>query len=334
MNMLKNKRLRLLSYLVIAYMLIAFAWWSVLLFTKNKDAYNAKSELLKIGMIAEGLADNEDTFFMSQAHQILLKEYKRQEYMIFGEAIFFILSLVIGIYLINRAYYKEVGSSEQQKNFLLSITHELKSPLASLRLILETFIKRDLKTEQKLELSESGLKETQRLEDLVQNLLLAAKVENAYKPYKEILDLKQLSNEIINQQKIKHPSVKFEAHIDPSISDIKGDRNGLSSVLINLIENGIKYSKEEKVIKINIEQQKNEILLSIADNGIGIPEKERTKVFEKFYRIGSEDRRKTKGTGLGLFIINKVIAGHQGKIEINNNIPNGTIFNISLPIKT
>jgi signal transduction histidine kinase len=270
---------------------------------------------------------------MSQAHQILLKEYKRQEYMIFGEAIFFILSLVIGIYLINRAYYKEVGSNEQQKNFLLSITHELKSPLASLRLILETFIKRDLKAEQQRELSVSGLKETQRLEDLVQNLLLAAKVEHAYKPFKEIIDLKQLSNEIINQQKIKHPDVIFEVNIAPSISDIKGDRNGLSSVLINLIENGIKYSKDQKLIKIEIKENAGEILLSIADQGIGIPEKERIKVFEKFYRIGSEDRRKTKGTGLGLFIINKVIAGHQGKIEINNNKPSGTIFNISLPIK-
>ena len=334
MSMAKNKRLRLLSYIVIAYMLVAFAWWSVLLFTKNKDAYNAKAELLKIGMIAENLVESEEAFLISPAHQILKKEYKRQEYMIFGEAVFFILSLVVGIYLINRAYFKEVGSNEQQKNFLLSITHELKSPLASLRLILETFIHRDLKKSQQDELSLSGLKETQRLEDLVQNLLLAAKVEHAYKPYKEVIYLKKLATEIIQQQKIKHPTVHFKVDLDHPISPIKGDRNGLNSVIINLIENAIKYSEDPKEIKFRIEEDKDKIRIMVADQGIGIPEKEKEKVFDKFYRIGSEDRRKTKGTGLGLFIINKVIAGHQGKIEISNNRPQGTIFNITLPIKT
>ena len=171
----KNIKLRLLSYIVIAYMLLAFSWWSVLLFTKNRDAFYAKRDLMKIGMIAKGAIQNDHDFQHTVDFQNLYKEYKRQEWMIFGEATVFVITLIIGIWLINRGYNREMEAAIQRRNFLLSITHELKSPIASIKLILETFLKRKLKPEQTEKLTQSALEETERLHVLVNNLLFSAK---------------------------------------------------------------------------------------------------------------------------------------------------------------
>ncbi|MEL7220641.1 MAG: histidine kinase dimerization/phospho-acceptor domain-containing protein, partial [Bacteroidota bacterium] len=139
---MQDRRLRLLTYFIMGYMLLAFVWWSVLLIAKNKDAFLAKSELLQIGLAAEGLIKSPEEYFRSDRYEILFKDYKRQENMIMGEALFLSISLLIGIYLVYRGYRREVAVSQQQSNFLLSITHELKSPLAGIRLALETILKR------------------------------------------------------------------------------------------------------------------------------------------------------------------------------------------------
>lgn len=330
----QNIRLRLLSYLVIFYMLLAFTWWSVLLFIKNKDAFHAKSELLKIGMVAEGLIDSEADFQSTAEFQDLSKKYKRQEYMIFGEAAVFVLSLVIGVWLINRGYNKEMTAAQQRRNFLLSITHELKSPIASIQLVLETFLKRKLSPEQINKLGANGIKDAKRLNKLVNNLLLAAKVEIAYQPTFEPLDLQILIEDIATQIKNNHPNTTIDLDINSDIPVIQGDIFGLSSVVTNLIENGIKYSKDDAKITVQLSSIKNKLVLAIKDQGIGISAEEKKKIFEKFYRVGNEDTRQTKGTGLGLYIVKQMIQAHNGKIEVLDNQPKGTIFKITLPINS
>ncbi len=329
---MQNLRLRVLSYLIIAYMLLAFAWWAILLFTKNKDAFYAKAELLKIGMIAEQLIDSEDAFLRSVPYQELRREYKRQEWMIFGEAAVFVISLVIGVWLINRGYNKEINSAEQRRNFLLSITHELKSPIASIQLVLETIIKRQLPKAQVDQLSTNALKDNERLNTLVNNLLLAAKVENAYHPVFEDIDFKELIEEITNKLKSKYPNVDFHIQTESDIPSIHGDRMGLTSVVLNLMENGIKYSTKNPSISVKLFQRKEKIYLEVADQGVGIADKEKKKIFEKFYRVGNEDIRRTKGTGLGLYIVNKIVTAHLGKITVTDNRPSGSIFSITLPV--
>ncbi|MFK8103363.1 MAG: sensor histidine kinase [Saprospiraceae bacterium] len=329
---MQNLRLRVLSYLIIAYMLLAFAWWAILLFTKNKDAFYAKAELLKIGMIAEQLIDSEDAFLRSAPYQELRGEYKRQEWMIFGEAAVFVISLVIGVWLINRGYNKEINSAEQRRNFLLSITHELKSPIASIQLVLETIIKRQLPKVQVDQLSTNALKDNERLNTLVNNLLLAAKVENAYHPVFEDIDFKALIEEISTKLKSKYPKVNFEIQTESDIPIVHGDRMGLTSVVLNLMENGIKYSTENPSIGVKLFQRKEKIHLEVADQGVGIADKEKKKIFEKFYRVGNEDIRRTKGTGLGLYIVNEIVKAHLGKITVKDNRPSGSIFSITLPI--
>ena len=329
--MKQNIQLRLLSYGVIAYMMMAFAWWSVLLFVKNNDAFEAKRDLLRIGMIAEGLVANDEAFYQTPRYLELARQYYRQEWMIVGEASVFIVSLVIGIWLINRGYHREVMAAQQRRNFLLSITHELKSPIASIKLVLETLLKRQLAKEQSDKITGSALRESDRLNDLVNDLLLSARLETAYRPYIEALDFSALLQDLIQKLQEKYPQVHFSFIEKNPVGLVHGDKSGLTSVAINLLENAVKYSPEPAAIEVRLERTDGWVTWEVADNGIGIEDKEKARVFEKFYRIGNEDTRQTKGTGLGLFIVKEVIRAHGGEISILNNQPGGSVFRITLP---
>jgi two-component system phosphate regulon sensor histidine kinase PhoR len=331
--MTQNNRLRLLSYAVIIYMLLAFAWWSVLLFTKNQDAFAAKRDQLRLIMIANGaISNDEEAFLASPPYQALEKQYTRQEWMIMGEAMVFVVSLVIGLWLINRGYHKEVSAAQQRRNFLLSITHELKSPIASIQLVLETLRKRNLKKELADKLTTNGLVETERLNKLVNDLLLSAKLESAYQPHMEAIDLADLIEQIVARQQDKHAKATIRFIQESPVQPFQGDRTGMTSVVTNLIENAVKYAGATPLIEASIQQEDQAIILQVADNGLGIPDKEKPKIFEKFYRIGNEDTRKTKGTGLGLYIVKEIVKAHKGQIMVEDNHPQGTRFRITLPV--
>ncbi|MEM9822060.1 MAG: HAMP domain-containing sensor histidine kinase [Bacteroidota bacterium] len=330
--MIKNLRLRLLSNVVIFYMLVAFTWWTVLLYTKNQDAFNAKAQYMQLVMAAEGAIKNTHEFHHTAAYQDLYKKYIRQEWMILGEAIVFIISLVIGVYLINRGYNKEMIAAQDRRNFLLSITHELKSPIASIRLVLDTLIKRQLKPDQINRLSHTALEETERLTNLVEDLLLAAKVETSYQPVLERFDFKALIDDLLEKLKTKFPHARFSFAASGDLPPILADKTGITSITLNLLENAIKYSPKEAIdIGVRLINQEGQFYLDIADKGIGISEKEKKKIFQKFYRVGNEDTRQTKGTGLGLYIVSEIIKAHLGSIEVTDNPPKGTLFKIRLP---
>ncbi len=329
---MKNKQLRLLSNIVIAYMMIAFAWWTVLLYTKNQDAFQAKAEYWKLVLIAENQVANDAEFRRTPVYLDLEKKYTRQEWMIFGEASFFVVSLVIGFYLINRGYNEEVRVAKEKRNFLLSITHELKSPIASIKLVLETFLKRNLPKPQQDQLTEAGIKETNRLHGLVNDLLLAARLEGSYEPNFEPIDLVEMLEDILANLRTKYPQVQFDLTTSGEIDPIEGDATGLNSIAINLLENAVKYSPQPADIDISVARENGHLIWEIADHGFGIPANEKEKVFTRFYRVGNEDTRKTKGTGLGLYIVDQLVKAHRGKISVQDNQPQGTIFRIKLPI--
>lgn len=327
-----NIRLRVLSYVVIAYMLMAFSWWSVLLWKTLDDAFQAKSAYLRIGMIAEGKIRTDLDFYQSKDYRQLEKQYTRQQWMVAGEGLFFVISLVVGVWLINRGYNKEVYATKQSRNFLLSITHELKSPIASIKLILETFRKRrdKLAPEQMEKLTNSGLREADRLNILVNDLLLSAKLETAYQIHTEGFNLDDLLNDMVQKLAEKYPSVDFHYQCEPSDITVEADKMGLTSVFINLLENAVKYSKGDQKISMSVREKEGAIQVEVADQGIGIPDTEKDRIFDKFYRVGSEDTRTTKGTGLGLFIVKEIVKAHNGQITVTDNKPRGTIFCITL----
>ncbi len=327
----KIRRLRLLTLSIIAYMLLAFAWWSVLLFIKNNDAFEAKAELLHIGMVAEQRVTTDAVFYASEEYQQLYEEYRTDSWQIFGEAVVFIITLVLGVYLVNRSYRKEVEAARQQRNFLLSITHELKSPLAGIRLALETFQRRELKPEMRARLTDNALSETTRLTSLVEDLLLSAKLDTTYEPNREPLDVGTIAQQWVERMQLKYPDVNFSLKLDGKEFNVLADHYGINSVLGNLLENAVKYLGEGNQVQIVICERGADIHIEVKDDGLGIPDVEKSKVLEKFYRVGNEDTRSTKGTGLGLYIVNEVIKAHHGSVSLRDNTPRGTIFEICLP---
>ncbi len=330
----RNFQLRLLSFAVIAYMLMAFTWWTILLFSKNRDAFDSRQELLYLEMTKRNLLQDDQVFQGTAAYQALRKHYRRQEQMIIGEAIVFILSLVAGIWFINRGYHKEMVAALQRRNFLLSITHELKSPLASIRLVLETFLKRELGREQVEKLTLNGLKDTERLHLLVENLLLSAKLESAYQPDYTAVYLPELLEEIIAKLRDKYPAALFSCSFQQDIPHWYGDRMGFTSIALNLLENAVKYSAHPDAritARLHYCEKPPGFILQVGDQGPGIPDAEKRKVFKKFYRLGNEDTRNSKGTGLGLYIVAQVVKAHRGRIKVSDNSPKGTIFEVYLP---
>lgn len=250
--------------------------------------------------------------------------------MVIGEGFVFISLMSFGAYKLHRAINKEKKINAQQKNFLLSVTHELKSPLASIKLYLQTILKRDLDKEQQQSFISKSLLDIERLADLVENMLLATRIENkSYSFPKEQFNFSQLVEKIISRLQIHVCSQEaLITEIEPNVY-INGDDFALSSVITNLIENAVKYSSDCVPIYVSLKRQlTGKVNFTVADLGIGISDEEKPKIFDKFYRVGNEDTRKTKGTGLGLFIVKQVLDHHQATIKVKNNSPKGTVFDV------
>ena len=325
----RSKRIKVLTFGLFFYLIIALSWWTLLLIVKNNDAKLAKIELLKIVSVAQNQNLSDAQLEQLPAIKQVEEDYTKQKYMIIGEATVFIILLLVGIYQINKSFNREVEAANQQRNFLLSITHELKSPLASIKLILQTFIKRELPEAKVKDFSKDALTETIRLENLVNDLLISARLEQAFQPNFEEIPINLLIEHGLNTLQTKHPN----AHINYSGPDedlmISTDKEGIYAILKNLVENGIKYNNNtHPTIDVCLKKEEN-ITLSIKDDGIGISDNDKTKVFNKFYRIGNEDTRKTKGTGLGLYIVKEFVTALNANVEIQNNEKQGTEFVIS-----
>jgi len=237
--------------------------------------------------------------------------------------------LVIGVYQLHKALKKESKLHHQQKNFLLSVTHELKSPLASIKLYLETILKRDLDRQQQQGFLKNSLKDIERLDDLVENMLIATRIENkSYTFQKEKFNFSDMVAKIADRLQVHTCSTQvIKTKIKPGLH-LTGDKFALTSVVTNLVENAVKYSPGCAEIEVKLWADDGIIHLQVADQGMGIKDDEKLRIFEKFYRVGSEDTRKTKGTGLGLYIVKKVLDNHQAQIRVKNNRPAGSIFEV------
>jgi len=318
--------MRWLSYTVIGYMLLALMWWSILLYRKNQQLFDNKIYLLQA---KTGAPIN--SIYTLPEYEVIQKEYKKQTNMILGEALVFGFSLIIGLYLINRAFQKELAATKRQNNFLLAVTHELKSPLTSIKLGLETFKKRNLSTEMVQDIAGASLEEADRLQKLIDQLLYTAKMDTNTKLYDlKFTNISQLLSEYLGKIKSHRPDVQIIENIEQNII-AKIDGPSIETAFSNLLENAIKYA-HEKPIKIELSKKEKTLNLKVIDEGIGIPHHEKRHIFTKFYRIGSEETRKTKGTGLGLYICKKVITDHGGTLDIEDNQPKGSIFIITLPL--
>lgn len=251
--------------------------------------------------------------------------------MVMGEGSVFLFLLCVGAYFIHASIKKEDKLHERQQNFLLSVTHELKSPLAAIKLSIETIVKRDLDKEQQTKLLRNSLKDIERLDDLVENMLLATKIESrTYSFPKEEFDLSELVTRITDRLQVHSCGNQqlINTKIDTDIK-VMGDKFALSSVVTNLVENAVKYSGPCAEIAVSLCQNDGKPFLTVSDKGPGIPDEEKMLIFDKFYRVGDENVRKSKGTGLGLFIVKEVLQNHDADISVKDNTPQGAIFEVT-----
>ncbi len=301
---------------LLTYITIFIIWWSFLLIDKNQRYF--------------ALLENAQTIVESEKKGMsIVEEKKKQELMIIAEGLTFLLISWAILFRLRKTLFKEVKLANQQRNFLLSITHELKSPIASALLNTQTQIKRNLDSEKRQLLDTNTEKDLKRLGTLVDKILLAAKVEdNSASFFKEKFNLSQLVNEVFTDWELQwNDKFKFHADVSNDIF-ISGDKSLINSLISNLLENAIKYSNEGDSILVKLFQNETSVSLFVSDMGKGIPIAEQKQIFNKFYRIGNEETRTTIGTGLGLFIVKQVALMHQAEIEVESEIGNGTIFKI------
>ena len=309
MKSIRNKR-RLLGvlYLMGAYLVFQLVWWGWQLY-KLQNAYlqHLKSE-------GKVLPEN---------------ALKNKIFMIIGEGGVFLLLLFFGIWWIKKNVWKDLKHAQKEKNFLLAVTHELKTPIAAIRLNSQTLKNRKLTEEQSQDLCADIITESNRLETLVNNILLATQFEqNTPLGNWQKIDLSTLVEAQIKRFQQLFPERVVNSNIQSNIS-LQAEENMLVSLLFNLLENANKYSPNSEPISILLKGSEHIILIEISDFGIGIPTEERKSVFEKFHRIGNEQTRSQKGTGLGLYIVKEICKAHRAEINISDNTPRGSRFQIT-----
>lgn len=316
-----SKRTSLIFSILVGYIVLQFLWWEILLVKQSDTIISLKQNIA-------ALSSSDDKIIL---RDIAALQHKKatQVYMIVGEGTVFLLILLFGIYQVRKSIKKESELADQKSNFILSVSHELKTPIAATKLQLQTLLKHDLVREKQKELLNNALNETSRLHKLVDNVLMANQIENNnLSLQKENLNLSELVETTVKRY---FPELIEKNNIILNIEQgiyYSGDKELLPSIIINLIENAIKYSFEDINIQVNLNTVNNKPQLEIIDTGCGIPDKEKETVFRKFFRSGSENTRKTKGTGLGLFIVKSICELHQIKIIVSNNQPTGSVFQL------
>ena len=250
-------------------------------------------------------------------------------FMIIGEGGVFLLLLFLGIWWIKKNVWQDLTRAQKEKNFLLAVTHELKTPIAAIRLNTQTLKNRKLTEEQSQDLCTDIITESNRLETLVNNILLATQFEqNTVLGNWQKTDLSALVEAQIKRFQQLFPERTVNSNIHSNIF-LQAEENMLVSLLFNLLENANKYSTVSEPISVLLKGSEHIVLLEVSDFGIGIPNEERKSIFEKFHRVGNEQTRSQKGTGLGLYIVKEICKAHKAEITISDNTPRGSRFQIT-----
>lgn len=278
-----------------------------------------------ISSIAFAVALNIGWIFLNLQQVVML---------VFG-IIFFSL-IITGLTLNMIFLIREIKKNDQQNVFLNAMTHELKTPIASIKLYLETLKAREVTEEKKQEFYDVMLADSDRLLTTVETVLQAGKIrEKSRKLNISVIDLKELLTDCIKivQTRYKLEGSEFEFSEKTESCEISGDYAELQTAFNNLLDNAIKYSSDEIKVSVRLRNLSDtEVQISIRDSGIGLEAGEAKKIFRRFYRVSNDLTQKRKGTGLGLFIVESVIKKHGGSIKAKSSGEDrGTTFIIRLP---
>jgi signal transduction histidine kinase len=217
-----------------------------------------------------------------------------------------------------------------------NVSHELRTPLALIRLYAETLeLGRITTREKKHQYYRIIRKESERLTALINNILDFSRIEAGRKEYEfretDIADLVRNTLDSYRYQ-IEQQGFELEEKIDTELPAVRIDREAIARALVNLVNNALKYSKDEKYIGVKLYRDNGAVKLEVADHGIGIARRDQTKIFEKFYRAGDPLVHNTKGSGLGLSLVRHITEAHGGAIEVESQPGAGSKFIMSLPL--
>jgi two-component system sensor histidine kinase CiaH len=319
MSLKKNRLARATAvyWFLLAYIVTGLGYWFIALEAKNRQITSYRLLQLRPG----------DPQYIANYHTILSEE-KRHTAQYIGEGSTFLFLILLGALFVYREVRRQIRFQQQQQNFMMAVTHELKTPIAVIKLNLETLRKYRLDEDKQQRVIQATIQETNRLDTLANNILIASQLEGGgYTRTKEVMDFSDLAEQSIRDYRQRFPEREWIARIQPDCK-ITGDPFLLNLLVSNLLENALKYSPKEGAVTLSLTKEGTHIHVAVKDNGPGIPDDEKKKIFGKFYRSGLETTRETKGTGLGLYLCRKIAADHKATIKVADNSPTGSIFTV------
>jgi len=266
----------------------------------------------------------------------ILLNWRQVALLVFG-IIFFAL-IITGLVLNTTFLIREIRRNEQHDAFINAVTHELKTPITSIRLYLETLKKRDLPEAQRNEFYDIMLADSDRLIQTVEQVLRAGRATHRQRLANvSIIGLDKLVRECLDLLRLRHSlnqeSLRYVESLDESGARVAGDQDELRAAVSNLLENAVKYSGKEVHISVEVATlDPKRIAVRVADRGVGIPKGQLKRIFKRFYRVQGGIMKRFKGTGLGLFIVRSVVEKHGGRVFAESEgVGHGSTFTIHLP---
>jgi signal transduction histidine kinase len=312
------KLVSLIYWVFLTYMIAAFIWWYVSLEKQNNEIAAIKFQSIQIN----------DPSLKAKTHAIQDFQLRKTKQFI-GEGLTILVLFLLGAIYVYRSLKKQLRYADQQQNFMMAVTHELKTPIAISHLNIETLLKRDLDSSQQLKLLEATLKETKRLDSLSTNILLTAQLDmGQYEANKQLVNVSELLRQNVKSFQERYPSRICNTMVEDAM-EIQGEPLLIQLLINNLIDNANKYAPVTEPIYIHLQSHQNMIQLIVKDQGPGIAAMDKNKVFEKFYRVGAETTRTTKGSGLGLYLCKRITEFHNATIQLTTNTPTGSIFTVT-----
>ncbi len=358
MNLTSRRVTRIAFSVIILFVLAQVVWWimfqnqyiasvtDMTLKEWRNDVLTA-NELLDLGLSEDMrnelltryphlVFDNDDgRYVLNQAVVSAFVDEQRGSTRMFAyEGPVFIFVVLLGLWIIARSLRTERELKTRQQNFLSAITHEFKTPISTLRLLIETALMRKLSPEKQQDYLRRMAAELSRLEQTSEQVLAAARLEQSQETILEPQEMNSLVQSIVGRARSSLEARGAELRVEYFAGDlpVSIDASAFTVVLNNLLDNAVKYSPDDhKPILLRLDSKDDLVLVEVADQGMGIDEKEMKHVFEQFYRVGSEMTRKTKGVGLGLHLVKSIIEAMNGWVRVEANEPKGSRFTLVLP---
>ncbi len=253
-------------------------------------------------------------------------------------ALMIVLALVMagGVFFVAGAAAREVRVAELKSNFVASVSHDLKTPLALIQLFAETLeLGRVRTTERAQEYYRIINTEARKLTRLIENILDFSRMEAGLRPYQlESVDIGEVTTQVLSEMESQFAQAQFkvQARVEPGLPRLHVDEDAIEQAIENLLANAMKYSGESRDIEVRVDRVNGHVCVSVRDHGIGIARREQKRIFRKFYRVDSGLGGGPQGCGLGLAIVDHTMRGHGGFVKVDSELAGGSTFTLHFPI--